>query len=407
MLASLSDSQTPLRRNRHSNFSPHLAHLVLSVDLEGTVDVDTKTAFQLVDRVLPFEACLYHQVLPLSLEEGCLRLGMVTLEDATALEYVRRLVGFMNYTLAPQSISSESHYGAMSAYLHYSQERQNASFQPQSPPAEGATSDIQEKIAPKATIDFHAKETYIVASPDELDYEAASDAPSLSLVPSQGDGAALLTPLPDQGVALESALPTLEVSTQHLNSAVEILAQLPPAQLLQELLGRILLDGIGRLYLERQATHGRVLWSQNGVLQSVINELPLPAFQGLLDELKQLTHLPMTPLRDVKQVEIERLCQKNRVLLRLRMTPNMDGEAATLQILRGAALKFYQKQQLTNLSRDALCIAKELQKKLSELRDRRAQAKLSLPSDSSAVLPNLSQVLQIVEQQLTDLQDLN
>ncbi|MBW4422838.1 MAG: hypothetical protein KME13_27290 [Myxacorys californica WJT36-NPBG1] len=395
-------SEVALCANRVSNGClTHHLNKALSVAPEGMAEVDTEKAFQLVDRVLPFEACLYHQILPLSLEAGCLYLGMVTLEDAIALDYVRRLVGFMNYTLAPQRLSSEAHYAALSAYLNYSQAQRKTPAEPSSI-STGSQTRVEETIAEKVALDFHSndtfhsKDTYILESPDELDREEEHCTSSPEPTSQR-----------DQLSMPGSALPVLEVSTTHLNSSDETLAQLPPDQLLQELLGRIFIDGIGRLYLERQATSGRVLWSQNGILQSVINELPLPVFQGLLNELKRLTHLPPSPLQTAQQVEIERLCQNNRVLLRLRMMPNTHGEEATLQILRGAALKFYQKQQLTNLSRDALGIAKDLQRKLGEIRDRRTQASQPLPVDSSTVIPTLGQVLQIVEQQLVNLQDLD
>lgn len=394
MLSSLSNPFELDSTRPPEDCSPCHVNQALKVDLEGMAEVDTEKAFQLIDRILPFEACLYHQILPLSLEAGCLSLGMVTLEDAIALDYVRRLVGFMNYTLSPQSISSEAHYAALSAYLNYSQGQRRPSAGHPSIPIGQVT--VDETAAAQAALDFHSKDTYILESPDELECEAGH-CTSASEPTSQCDRISMPG----------SALPVLEVSTNHLNSSVETLAQLSSDQLLQELLGRIFIDGIGRLYLERQASSGRVLWSQNGVLKSVISELPLSVFQGLLDELKRLTHLPPGRLQTPQQVEIERLCQKNRVLLRLRMMPNIHGEEATLQILRGAALKFYQKQQLTNLSRDALDIAKELQKKLGEIRDRRTQANLPLPIDSSTVIPTLSQVLQIVEQQLVDLQDPN
>jgi type II secretory ATPase GspE/PulE/Tfp pilus assembly ATPase PilB-like protein len=197
-----------------------------------------------------------------------------------------------------------------------------------------------------------------------------------------------------------SALPTLEISTDYLNSNPEHLSSLPPAQLLRELLGRIFTGGIGRLYFERCEAMGRILWSQNGVLQSVLSDLPLSSFQGVINELKQLTHLPMTPVQKPKQVEIERLCQQTRLLVRLRVMPNAHGEEATLQILHGAALKFYQQQQVANLSRDALNIAKDLQQKVREIHDR-TQADAQLPDQA-----NLTQVLQIIEQQIAALKQL-
>lgn len=366
--------------------------------------MDTEQVFQLIDRILPFEACLYYQVLPLAVESGRLRLGMVMLDDMAALDYVRRMVGYMNYVLAPQSLSSETHYATLSAYLNHVQAKKKTQAKPTEPAPQleaASPPKVQKSMEPKSTIsDFHAKDTLVLDSPDELDWDNACPLPPTS-TSIKGRESPKVRALPP----LEPTLPTLEISLMYLHSPLEELGKLPPTQLLKELLGRILMDGIGRLYFERQATCGRVLSSQNGVLQSVIEQLPLHVFQGLIEELKQLTHLPMKPVKQVQQVEIERMCQRNRILLRLRIMPGAHGEEATLQVLRGAALKFYQQQQLTNLSRDALSVAKQLQQKVSQIRDRtRKDSQLVL--DQSLVKPTLSQVVEIMEQQLEDLKHL-
>jgi type II secretory ATPase GspE/PulE/Tfp pilus assembly ATPase PilB-like protein len=184
-----------------------------------------------------------------------------------------------------------------------------------------------------------------------------------------------------------------------------MLATLPPSELLVELLGRLLVGGIGRLYFERQSQHGRILWSQNGVLQSVLEELPLDVIQGVVNELKLLTHLPLIPVTKPKQVEIERRYQKQRLLLRLRVMPGVNGEEATVQVLRGAALKFYQQQQLASLSRDALTIAQELQRKVNEMRVRTRFYPLHSP-DQLSILPALDEVIKSVEQELEALKAL-
>jgi type II secretory ATPase GspE/PulE/Tfp pilus assembly ATPase PilB-like protein len=355
--------------------------------------VDTEKIFQLVDRILPFEACLYHQVLPLEIEGITLRLGMVMLDDSGALEYVRRMVGYMNYKLAPQSLSSETHYATLSAYLNYAQAKKNNTAHTQleeSPAPEPQPEPL--KSAPPAS-GFHDKATFVVDTPEELDWQESYALQKPEQKPQ-------VMPIPSK-----TALPILEISLKHLESSSATLAKLSPPSLMKELLGRILIGGIGRLYFERQSYHGRVLWSQNGVLQSVLEELPLYLFQGLLEELKHLTHLPPKPVQKVQQVEIERLCERNRVLLRLRIMPGAHGEEATLQVLRGAALKFYQQQQLTNLSRDALGVAKQLQQKVSEIRDRTHQTS-KLVLDRSTVIPTLNQVAEIVEQQLEDLKEI-
>lgn len=388
------------------------------------MQVDNQQVFQLLDRILPFEACLYHQILPLSLEGSCLHLGMVTLEDSTALDYVRRILAFMSYSLVPQTITSEVHYAVLSAYLNHTGSQQQAAAASVTEASAQASPEPDKQ--PLRVDDQHLKATLVLDDLDELDEvdlpdfsarrlyspfrEPVDSPPHDRLVPppqSNGDGLAnspnsnsAASALPTPG----EALPTLSVTTQYLDSAPEVLAALHPTQLLQELLGRILRGGIGRLYFERQADSGRILWSQNGVVQSVLSNLPLTLFQAVIDELKKLTHLPLTTVQTATQVEIERVYQKNRLLLRLRIMITPHGEEATLQILRGAALKFHQQQQLTSLSRDALSIAQELQQKVHEIRDRTRSSSQAL--DSSTVVPNLSEVLKLIEQQLEDLKRL-
>lgn len=381
--------------------------------------MDTHQVFQLIDRILPFEACLYHQILPLSLKDQCLQIGMVTLEDTAALDYVRRILKFMNYSPEPQTITSDVHYATLSAYLNHTgsqvalpslndsalaqesgEPEQVDSLEEAIPVSDQSSGEIPDPVSFASNhptqSDQEAKATFLLDSTDEIDdpQDLLLSAPSISeSVQLQLQHAK--PPLPG------NALPTLEVSTDYLNSPSDHLAALPPAQLLRELLGRIFIDGIGRLYLKRQLTTGQILWSQNGVVQSVLNDLPLASFQGVIDELKQLTHLPLTAVQQPKQVEIERLCRQNRLLLRLRVMPSRHGEEATLQILRGAALRFYQQQQIANLSRDALNIAKGLQQKMREIHDR------TLAEAQSPDQANLTQILQIVEQQIKALNQID
>lgn len=51
----------------------------------------------------------------------------------------------------------------------------------------------------------------------------------------------------------------------------------------------------------------------------------------------------------------------------MRVTPGKYGEEATLQVLRGAALKFYKQQQLVSMGQEAMEFAQQLQSKINEL----------------------------------------
>jgi hypothetical protein len=153
------------------------------------------------------------------------------------------------------------------------------------------------------------------------------------------------------------------------------LKALDSTELLENLLGQVLDGGIGRLYFEHQFSSGRVLSSNSGVLQSMVEHLPIDRFESLIWALKNLMRINPEPVTEPIQVEIERWYEKNRLLLRLRVMPRWDdqdviGEDATLQILRGAALRFYQQQQSANLRRDTLLVAKNLQLKVQALQQR-------------------------------------
>ncbi|MBE9177029.1 hypothetical protein IQ268_00370 [Oculatella sp. LEGE 06141] len=394
--------------------------------------LNVEQMFMLIDGVLPFEACLYYQVIPLFLEGSRLSLGMVSPQDMGALEYVRRIISYLNYSLIPRAISSEVHQAILTAYLNHIGTQQAAIAQRQQLTSTTRVQRHTVRTRVEQPIDRNIQQTLIVDSPDDLE-EAESNSepepPSPAPPPPFSFTPAAPTPdlpstkiledlTPDDDEAplmhrqkhpphapspLMNSLPTLDIEAKHLSSPIEILATLPPNELLEELLGRVLVGGIGRLYFERQAQYGRVLWSQNGVLQSVIDKLDPAVFQGVINELKRMTHLPLFPVSQPKNTEIEQLYHQTRLLLRFRFMPTQHGEEATLQVLRGAALKFYQQQRLSTLERDALGIAKQLQLKINEIRDRARSGSTLLGSKLDA-LPALSHLLRSIEHQLDALE---
>lgn len=384
---------------------------------DGSAWVNSDQMFRLIDSVLPFEACLYHQVLPLSIEGSRLNLGMVNPDDTAALDYVRRILAYINCSLVPRRISAEMHQKTLSSHLNQANQKKQAAQKAIAAPETPAVQSAPPRKPPRPVGDRSSQPTLIVDSPETLEptlpnHKAPTPPPqppaldeTLNIelpTPPTPANIEFPTPPPPAPDSPESAVPSLDLQVNYISSPIEVLATLPPKQLLDELLGRILVGGIGRLYFERQQNQGRILWSQNGVLQSVLEKLPAALFQGVILELKRLTHLPMIPVQKPRQADIERLYQDSRLLLRFRVMPGTYGEEATLQVLRGAALKFYQQQQLATLSRDALGIAQQLQRKLDEIRDR-AQQDLSLASNSLEALPALNQLLQSVDQQLKNL----
>ncbi|MCS6814608.1 MAG: hypothetical protein NZ772_13725 [Cyanobacteria bacterium] len=398
--------------------------------------IDSEQMFQLIDTLLPFEACLYHQVLPLSIEKTNLHLGMVSPDDDIALEYVRRILAYVNYSLVAHRLPNDVHQNMLSAYLNYVGQRGN-----QKPPRVKPTRPARKVIEPELHAQtnpkqqagseaFHsqpytAQSHESPSSPSSTKSSAESVQPVAATAYSaqpkrasfyQDDQATLITDIQDelptdelpahtdtanrqldQSVSAPTVQPPLSATTEVRSSSSELvmpdlppappphivlppvlelrpkyiatpianLSKLPPTDLLPELLARVLAEGIGRLFFEQQPTSGRILWSQNGVLQATLEELLPAQMQAIITELKKLSGLPPEPIHTAQQVEIERIYQNARILLRFRFMPGTYGEEATLQVLRGAALKF--RQQQNSMERDVLGFVDQLQRKVDEL----------------------------------------
>jgi type II secretory ATPase GspE/PulE/Tfp pilus assembly ATPase PilB-like protein len=410
------------------------------VDTEGvteTTDFELSQIYALIDSILPFEACLYYQVLPLTIEGTRLVIGMVDPRDYGAESYVRRQLAFINYSITTRPIASEWHRNLLSQYLsHTAQNRQETpssssaptqtktattSGQPQpeavagkpspaqspaaSPPSSQRASATPASQAPPSSqssssasqaLPDDAAPTYVVDQPDELE----STLPPRPGRPAAPAPAARSGPRPSVGGGNAPLHLYIDEAYESLDDTA--LASLQPKELMQALLAKVLQEGIGRLYLERQATSGRILWSRDGVLQAVLGDVDALIFQGVINELKLLTHLSLISVRKPRQVEIERLYQGDRILLRFRVMPGSHGEEATLQVLRGTALRFYQQQQIDKLGRDALDAAQALQGRLNEIRDRARQA-LNFAPQRTEALPAIIQMLKQMESQVHEM----
>ncbi|MEH1845959.1 MAG: pilus assembly protein PilB [Nostoc sp.] len=372
---------------------------------------DREQIFHLIDSLLSFEACLYHQILPFELEDKNLLLGMVHPQEGEALDYVGRILSCINCTMVIEVIAADAHRRILSAYLNHKNTSQLDAKLVHQPTADSPPTNSPATIAdtPTPSLDADSKSNQqpilMVFQTQKRQHSGQRvDLPPIPELDQSFQPTTFLTPISrgQEGETSEAApadnlsiLPT----QPELFSPIEVLPRLPPKKLLEELLGRILAGGISRLYLERQAYEGRILWSDNGVLQSVLDKLPLSVFQGVLNELKRFASLPVTTVAQPKQVEREYVYQKNRLLLRLRVMPGIYGEEATLQMLRGAALKFYQQQQLARLSRDILGTSQQLSFKLHELQER-LLLNPSFDSQQLEAMVALNQLVRNLDQQI-------
>ncbi|MEL6249156.1 MAG: hypothetical protein AAFR15_14235, partial [Cyanobacteria bacterium J06627_15] len=296
----------------------------------GTLKTDINQMFVLIEGILPFEACLYYQVLPLSIEGSCLNLGMVNLNDRAAADYVRRLVSYINCSIVPRQIPSDWHREILSKFLSHS-----AKSRAQSPATPSPTATPLKSTAPTAktpppaaatpTKPFAEQPTFVVSAPENL---TESTATAAALSPE--------TPAPAPSTAPQPSPPPVATqppaATQPPTDVLPSLQHLSPTELTQALLDQVIAEGIGRLYLERNEQTGRILWSKDGVLQSVLEQIDPQVFQGVINELKLMVNLSLIPVRKPKQIEVERVHRDQPILLRFRLIPGNHGEEATLQV---------------------------------------------------------------------------
>jgi type II secretory ATPase GspE/PulE/Tfp pilus assembly ATPase PilB-like protein len=374
-----------------------------SAQSDWSAQINAELTFRLIDSILPFEACLYHQVLPLALEGSRLKLGMVSVDDTVALDYVRRIMGYMNCSLTPQAIDSDMHHAVLTAYLNYASTKARSK-----PPSRKISSPQSTAIDEHSTVLLES-EASGVSEGAMSELFADHDAPTVlektispvaaTAPPATQSLKMKASPLKETTPPVEETAPPLEVTAQHLQADLEILADLPGPQLLDELLGRMLTGGIGRLYFERHARHGRILWSQNGVMQAVLEDLPDVKFEAAIAALKHLAHLPPALVTKPQYWELERHYQDTRLLLRLRLVPGTYGEEGNLQVLRGAALKFHQQQQVTMQLQESLTTAQSLQQQINTIRTR-MQFYPVTTSEQQSILSTLVDLLKSVQQQI-------
>ncbi|MEM6254349.1 MAG: hypothetical protein AAF821_15635 [Cyanobacteria bacterium P01_D01_bin.156] len=362
---------------------------------------DLEQMFLLIESILPFEACLYYQVLPLSIEGSVLNLGVVNSQDTSAADYVRRQVSYINCSIVSQPISSDWHREILSKFLSYSAKNRQASQQP-------SPQKTSKPVPP-----FADHPTLVVGAPTEI-AERSPATPKSNPQPEQAVA-------PTDNAVTQAASPPLHMDFSHgtddekhvskpldsetFQDELPNLKPMDPKGLTQTLLKKLITqEGIGRLYLQRQGKNARILWSKDGIVRSVMNDISSQQFQGVINEFKRMMSLALIPVRKSKQVEIERIHNQKRILLRLRVMPGEHGEEATLQVLRGAALKFYQQQQINNLGRDALGIAQDLQQRIDDLRTQ-AQRNLDVKDAREKTLPTIMTMLRKMEQQLNDIME--
>ncbi|MDA0672637.1 MAG: hypothetical protein O3C67_02890, partial [Cyanobacteria bacterium] len=253
-------------------------------------DFELSQIYALIDSILPFEACLYYQVLPLTIEGTRLVIGMVDPRDYAAEEYVRRQLAFINYSITTRPIASDWHRNLLSQYLsHTAQRRQEGASSPQGKAgAKPANPDASAKDTPQAATSKTAAQGPTATGPAKADKPApasgqgtASPSTTPPTAPPRSPSGSppedlAATYVVDQPDELEATLPRpprptspasppasptpaatggggnaplhLYIDERYESLDEATLATLQPKELMQALLSKVLQEGIGRLY---------------------------------------------------------------------------------------------------------------------------------------------------------------
>ena len=348
---------------------------------QGGKRINNPQIFELIDNIFPFEACLYYQILPLSVEGSRVRLAVVDPKDYSALDYARRLLSYLHCSLVTEEISCEIQRSILSSYLSYicHQEQKKSST---------IRVTLAEKNQQKINNSHHA------TVQNNKQFSKAKNVTDKDFLRKDYKN---LEQIKFQSSSKKSLCNILELSLPNSAKAIslETIITLNSQNLLKELLVKVLESGIGRIYFEQQQSKGKIFWIQDGVLKSAVENLEPKKIEAIINELKIFTKMPLAPIKKPRQVEIERIYKNNHILLCLRVIPGDYGETATLQVLRGKALRFYQQQKLSLLSQDTLKLGRKIQFKINQV-----SSYQDLALDQIDSLLTLQKLLDNVERQI-------
>ena len=417
---------------------------------------NSKEIFQLIDRVFPVDSCRHYGVLPLKLVGNDLTLGMLDPHNEESLKFVNSIARVFQYNLEIQLIDRQNQQIILASYSPNSTPPQNfqqdqnqtfveTSFESSEPPAGRKTS---RKLADSAPTIISQPDDITPPQPDftealpdlppDLDFFkdlAATPQSTTPPIKPQADSAATLYEIPpefspqkrgnlDDKPTIIGADPTelladdisqqeseiafaeaqiSELIAETVGGAIDkslgesgFLPKLMPQLSWQKLLDRAFEHQTEYLYLNRYSDRAKIVAESNGVVQSSAEEVSLPIFCSLIDEIKRMARIPQNTTSYPKKVVLERFHRQERILLRIEFDLQESVEKVSLQILRDRALRNYEQQQMDKVSEQALQLAKQLEKTLRRIQACFDSAELVNLRELQAVHTRISHQLRLL-----------
>lgn len=390
---------------------------------------NSKEIFQLIDQVFPLDSCRHYEVLPLKLVGSNLTLGMLDPQNDESLKFVNSIAKVFKYDLEIQLIDLQTHQIILANYpqdtpqsstaeqdqnktvidtnfnpsapLHANNRRRLADSAPTIISQPANISSVESANAPELPdlppdLDFLKDLNLTPATPQKSVKPQADSAATLYEIPPEflnqkkphnlDDKPTIIGGNPAELLAQEAAQSNPEIAfgeaqiseliaetlekvppKDAASETVDFLPQLTPQLSWQKLLEQAFLHHTEYISLSRYSDRGSIVASKNESTQSCIEQVSLPIFCSLIDEIKRMARLPQATSSHPKRVVLERFYQQERILLRLEFSLQEGIEKVGIQILRNKTLAAYEQQQMDKVSEQALQLAKQLEKTLRRI----------------------------------------
>lgn len=420
---------------------------------------NSKEIFQLIDRVFPVDSCRHYEVLPLQQTGDRLAIGMLEPSNQESWKFVNSIARVFGYRLEIQLLDRQTLQIILASYPGSTQSQppepeQNAtvidnSFNPSvtsneriirrkkladSAPTIISQSNEPQSPQPKSSqklglppdldflqdLDLASQPTNKPAQPPtdsaatlyELPPEFRDRQPAKSLDDKPtvigGNPAELLaqeeiSKNPAEIAGSETQISALiaeslgSVPQQAKAKARDFLPSLMPQLSWQKLLEQAFKHQSEWIELNLHRDRGSIIVSKNKSVQSTAEEVALPIFCSLIDEIKRMARIPQDTTSHPKKVVLERFYRQERILLRIEFRLQESIQKVKVQILRDRSLRNYEQQQMDKVSQQALQQAHQLEKTLRRIQACFDSAELNNLNELQAVYHKIGHQLRMLD----------
>ena len=383
---------------------------------------NSQEIFQLIDRVFPIDSCRHYKVLPLKIVDNDLSLGMLDPLNEESLKFVNSIARVFKYNLEIQLIDEQTFQIILASYPHSSPQSQPSgdrnqtmvddNFNPnmalKTNNSSRSLSDSAPIVSDLASTPQPQPQKDLAATLFEIPPEFLSSKPqprNLNDSPTiiGEDPARLLAQVETSNIEIAEAEAKISELIDKINdldceitSNEDFLPGLLPKLSWQKLLEQAFEHQTEQINLTRYSDRAKIIAIQDKLPQSTVEQVPLPIFCSLTDEIKQVAKLTDT-LATPQKVVLERFYEQERILLRLEFVPSESEEKIKIQILRGETLKIYEQQQMDRVGDRALQLAKQLEKTLRRIQICFDSAELNNLKELQAVQSRINHQLSLLD----------